>query len=314
MGLEFIDVVRFRNHLDSLTVTDDLAITERWLEDLGQTITSSEIPLYGHSRRMPVQIQRAKQSVHAVVSHIDVIKKDLDTWIKREEGALLRFSENLYSGFQRTLPAQILERKLQADPRSESLFRERIKLYTDWRSPGLIFRPGLESHILDLVALDPLYVVDHAWHLIEPALSLFNEQYRARARPYTVLDTNSDITRDLPKSAFAFILAHNFFNYKPINLIDRYLKECIALLRPGGTMMMTYNDCDLAHGVGLVDSASACYTPGRIVRQLAVQAGFSITAEYHSDIDLVWLELQRPGELTSIRGAQTLAKIVERSK
>ena len=35
---------------------------------------------------------------------------------------------------------------------------------------------------------------------------------------------------------------------------------------------------------------------------------------YASLGDLTWLELQRPGQISSLRGGQTLAKIVARSK
>ena len=162
--------------------------------------------------------------------------------------------------------------------------------------------------------MDPLYVVDHAWHLIEPAMSSFNEHYRARLRPYTVLDTSEEIFATLPKSVFGLIVAYNFFNFKPVTVIDRYLRECWSMLCPGGVLIMTYNDCDRAHGLGLMESGMGCYTPGRMIKNSATRLGYEIVAEFRSKTDLVWAELRRPGDTPSIRGAQTLAKIVERSK
>lgn len=315
MGLEFIDVVRFRNHLDSIDVAKGHSESTAWALAMSKMVSDAGIALGGHDKRMSLQSQRVLQSVSALVSHIDLIKRDLDRWIQRNESEFLEISATtLYTQFQNTMPGRILERPLDADKESADLFHERVKLHTNWRVPGMIIRPALETHIQDMVAMDPLYVVDHAWHLIEPAMSSFNDQYRARLRPYTVLDTQSSIMHSLPQRVFGLILAYNFFNYKPLNVIDRWLQESWNLLADGGVMIMTFNDCDRAHGVGLVGSAMGCYTPGSHLRRLATAVGFEIINQHHSQSDLVWIELRRPGMIRSIRGAQTLAKIVERSK
>lgn len=312
MGIEFIDVVKFRNHLDDLDLTGAQAAVE-WAKAVSHVIETSGIKLYGHNHRVPRQRQRVQDSMDAFVTQIQVMKQNLDTWIEREESELLqRSSRELYWEFQESPSGKILQRKLHSEP--NDLFSQRIQVLSDWKVPGMIIRPGIEDHVTKMVALDPLYVVDHNWGLLEPALSRFTEQYRSRLRPYLISDLSTEIFNELPKGQFGLIVCYNFLNYKPVTLIDRYLRECFGLLRPGGRLLFTFNDCDRAHGVGLFESASACYTPGRMIRASAITTGYHIVNDQRENGDLCWLELQRPGEICSIRGAQTLAKIVERSK
>ena len=75
-------------------------------------------------------------------------------------------------------------------------------------------------------------------------------------------------------------------------------------------MAFTFNDCDRAGGVELVERHFMCYTPGSMIVALCESLGFEIQQRYQIDASNTWLELQRPGELTSLRGGQSLAKIV----
>jgi hypothetical protein len=99
-----------------------------------------------------------------------------------------------------------------------------------------------------------------------------------------------------------------------MELITRYITEAYQKLRPGGTLIMTYNDCDRAHGVALAERNFMCYTPGSEILKIAELTGFDCTYQHTGLGDLSWIELQRPGKITSLRGGQTLAKIVARSK
>jgi hypothetical protein len=53
-----------------------------------------------------------------------------------------------------------------------------------------------------------------------------------------------------------------------------------------------------------------CYTPGRQIRSLLNELKFEIIGEYRGLDNLFWMEIQKPGEITSIRGGQSLAKII----
>jgi hypothetical protein len=81
-------------------------------------------------------------------------------------------------------------------------------------------------------------------------------------------------------------------------------------MRPGGTLIMTYNNCDRAQGVGLVERGFMCYTPKKLIVAHAESVGFECEFEHDGAGDVSWLEFRKPGEITSLRGGQTLAKIV----
>lgn len=207
----------------------------------------------------------------------------------------------------------ILNRRLVIDHDSNLMLRNRIKLYTDWRLPGMIIRPGLETHIEDLVPLDPLYVLDQHEDLIMPAITKFTAEYQRRLRPYVINDyTNEEPLHDLPDQQFGLIFAYNFLNYKPIEVVQRYLRDFYRKLRPGGVVLFTFNNCDLSQGMGLAEKYFMCYTPGHRVLDIAMQFGFENLHDQQGPNDVSWLELKKPGDITSLRGGQTLARIVRK--
>jgi hypothetical protein len=121
---------------------------------------------------------------------------------------------------------------------------------------------------------------------------------------------HSDALSELPINQFGLIFAYNYFNYKPIKVLKWYLDSMWQQLRPGGVAVFTFNDCDFAQGVLLSEQNFMCYTPGTEVVSHASSIGFEILDRHRGQGDLAWLEIKKPGEIESIRGGQTLAKIV----
>jgi SAM-dependent methyltransferase len=205
----------------------------------------------------------------------------------------------------------ILNRRLHTDDDSKLCLQGRLLQLTDWRLPGLVFRPGLETFVEYLVPLDPMYIVDHNQDLLQPAISKFTDEYQRRLRIYTVNDYQpGEILAQLPNNQFGLIFAYNYFNYKPIEVIARYFKELTNKLRPGGSFIMTYNECDRDHGVGLVEKNFMCYTPGKEIIRHAENSDLELITQYIGAADLAWLEFKKPGSIQSLRGGQTLAKIM----
>jgi SAM-dependent methyltransferase len=176
---------------------------------------------------------------------------------------------------------------------------------------GLILRPGHEDWIRDLVACDPLYLVDTHDELLEPARLKFNDQYQRRLRTYTIKETNNPgILNQLPEGQFGFCLVYNFFNYKPIEIIELYLSELYAKLKPGGVIAFTFNDCDRAEGIELFERHFMSYTPGNNIIALCQTIGYEIKNIFRLDHSCTWIEIARPGNATSIKGGQSLAKVL----
>jgi hypothetical protein len=179
----------------------------------------------------------------------------------------------------------------------------------------MILRPGRENFIEDMVPLDPLYLVDHHEELFEPSVANFTPEYQRRLRQYVISDrTHEAYFTKLPQGQFGLIFAYNFFNFKPIEIIRQYLTELFGVMRQGGTLIMTYNNCDRAQGVGLVERGFMCYTPKKLIVSHAESVGFECDFDHDGAGDVSWLEFRKPGEITTLRGGQTLAKIVANSQ
>jgi SAM-dependent methyltransferase len=126
--------------------------------------------------------------------------------------------------------------------------------------------------------------------------------------------TETDIFFNLPHDQFGFVYAFHYFEYKPLEIITQYLDEIFLLLRPGGTFLFSFNDCDQWKSVGSVEHFSSCYTPGRLIRKHIQSMDYQIVSDHCDQSGLAWLELRRPGELDSIRGGQVVSGIFRKPK
>jgi SAM-dependent methyltransferase len=161
-----------------------------------------------------------------------------------------------------------------------------------------------------MVGLDPLYLVDVNEKYITPTLDQFEPAYRNRVRAYVVDDqTDEPILAQLPQGQFGCVAEHNYFKYKSLSTVDRYLTEVFNLLRPGGTFIFTFPDGDNVKALELVEKFKATYLPGHLIRQKARELTYRIV-QYTVNNGIAVVELQKPGVLSSIRGGQTLARIV----
>ena len=154
-------------------------------------------------------------------------------------------------------------------------------------------------------------MVDLNHDYLAPALAKFNPVYQRRLRTYTIKEElDQDILRQLPDNQFALCFAYNYFNFRPFEILKKYLGEIYQKLTPGGVLIMTFNDCDRASAVKLVENFYCCYTPGYLVRELAISMGYDIEYSWNDDGPTTWLELKKPGNRNSLKGGQTLAKIL----
>jgi SAM-dependent methyltransferase len=170
--------------------------------------------------------------------------------------------------------------------------------------------PGLES----LVAFDPLYLVDTHEDLLAPVRSLFTSEYQRRLRYYVIEEyTETDMFVNLPQKQFGLIYVFYYFDFKPLEIIQKYLDEIFLLLRPGGTLLFSFNDCDQWRAVGSAEYHFHFYTPGRLILQHARDIGYEIVCTHSVLSGTTWVEIKKPGVLDSIRGAQTLASIVKKA-
>ena len=305
------EIVAQKNTIDKLTVLTVAKTALSELDSVIEIIKRADLPIQEQLEDMDT----SQLVVHNVLINfeniIDSIKYAALQAIENNEIGYFKQSKVLYETMRHEEVDYILNRKKNISDATKSLIETRSSLYIDWKFPGMIIRPGHESQIENMVALDPLYVVDTHADLLLPAMVRFTPEYQARVRKYVISEyTKNPIFKDLPKNQFGFVFCHNYFQYKPIGIIQNYITEMFELLRPGGVFGFTYNDCDFSHAVRLVEQNFHCYTPGRLIKQWALSQGFDVVFEHHADENIHWLELQKPGTKSSLRGGQSMAAIV----
>lgn len=257
------------------------------------------------------QFQKIEQSIEDFNDTFDQYIDRLYQQIELAEPELFASSRNLYDNdMLYETDEYILDRTLNFSADIMSYITSRIEGHGDWHHPGMILRPGPGTWIKSLVRLDPLYVVDQSIGLLTPSIELFNEQYQNRINDYVVDErTGAGFLAHLPQDQFGYVLAYNFFNYKPLEVVIGYLDEIWGCLRPGGKIAFTFNDCDRPGGVSLAMKNFTCYTPGRYLDEYIEDRGYYIREWQELDSSNTWVELEKSGELDSIRGGQSLIQL-----
>ena len=321
--MKLSELIAYRNHLAGFDVNDIQYNARHKLEEIVYNVKNSVIQPRAFTQTLEEVQERVLEAFDHFSSTITELISELDSMIEIAEKTQYAESTRLYNEesarygrldepTNKQVNQHILDRRMPMTTNVQQMISNRIKSYVDWKYPGLIIRPGLETFISDLVALDPLYLVDYSKELLQPACNNFPEEYQRRLRLYEQDPCSTNVLSTLPDNQFGMCLAFNFFEFTPLEVVEQYLKSIFNKLRPGGVLTMTFNDCDRAHCVALVEKHFCFYTPGRRVKAFAKSIGYRQVFSWTDTGNLTWLELRKPGELESIRGGQTLAKIVNK--
>lgn len=310
--MKLSDIVGYLNLLNSLDVTSECNTAVSKLSHITHVVTNHADQDQSTTRIINETFDDLSKTIAKFSRQVDQLKHNLKQEIKDREQEYLSNSLHVYhEEYKFNDKDVILGRRMRIDGEDDLRLRTHLKNLTDWRIPGMIIRPGHETYIEEMVPMDPLYVVDHDPELMRPAISKFTPEYQRRLREYVINDwADGPVLAKLPNNQFGAIFAYHYFNHKPMPVICKFLDEFYEKLRPGGSVIMTYNNCDLAHGVIRSESFWMMYTPRRLIEQHAIDIGFELTEAYDGKGDVSWLELRKPGDITSLRGGQTLARIV----
>jgi SAM-dependent methyltransferase len=312
--MKLSELISYLAHLETFDLAQAQTILHRYMSPVVHSVTTHEIQLYDLSDKLVNNLTQVQTEIQEFNQTLDELKKSIQALIAQVEPSYFGNSYQLYDQEMRFDSAEhVLNRQFKIDTIEREYLLGRIMPYSDWRFPGLIIRPGREEWIDHLVGLDPLYIVDESWELMDHIKEKFHDNYINRLRMYQVDEYRGYEEADgmlpfLPEGQFGFCLAYNFFNYKPFEVMKIYLRDIYHKLRPGGTIALTFNDCSRAGGVALAERNFACYTPAELVYSMAVSLGFEIKERHHLSAAVTWLELTKPGELATIRGGQALSK------
>ena len=241
---------------------------------------------------------------------ISEFKNDAIDKLRTDEKSYLIKSYKLYEESKRDSAEYILDRclfrALIYKEEVEDYFTSRIQENSTWQHAGIFIRPEHGKFIDKMTASDPLYAVDDNIDLLLPCKKLWNEQYQERIRYNIIDECKNTIFKNFPKEQFGLVVAVDYFNYKPIEVIRKYFIELYDLLKSGGVIIFTYNNCNLSLAVKNFEKLQYSYTPKSLLELI----GFEIVEEYdHIETNVSWLEIKKPGSLNSLRGGQCLGRI-----
>ena len=312
--MKLSQVVAYLNMLESSNMDPAYGNITDKLDDILHAVKNRDVQYHSTTAELDERLAEVKHSISKFDQSLQTLKQQLRNDVDRLAPEYYAESRKRYEQemcFETV--EHLINRKLSIEFNDYERLRNVIKTYTDWRLPGMVLGSRQETFVEDMVPMDPLYLVDHDKELLNAAMRPFTQEYQRRLRPYVINDwKDQEILAAIPTNQFGLVFAYNYFNWKPIEIIERFLIEIYQKLRPGGALIFTYNECDNWYGVGAVENAWMCYTPGSRIQTIARNLGYKIINQCTGTGDIAWFEMRKPGEIRSLRGGQVLARVIRR--
>jgi SAM-dependent methyltransferase len=309
---KFSELVKFRNDLAASVehLQLDSAVNEKIVEltnikKLNPNLNyNTQIDSY--IREFSQLIDVNHQTINKIKTTISDITLDIDCLAKT-----LFDTDEQRDTFKNNNIYQLLE----LNEEQNNYVSNRIGSYCDWLYPSLIIYPREKKWLLStIVASDPLYLVQHNSIKLRSLTKDFSEVYQNRLRYY---DINNKFSL-LPEKQFGFVLLWDFLNYISVDQFEFYLREIFNLIKPGGSFMFSYNNCDLEGPARIAELIGSSYANARIIETLSKQIGFE-TIKFEdlptgdkTITHISWVELRKPGTLSTVKAHQALARIIEK--
>lgn len=305
------------------------------------TDLSETVAMY-HAVKSQISVDRVTNEINSVIAHVNAVKKSFPVVTNfginelndavdevRVEGVQHKIN-NVLTNIQRKIeqlsaryrnkPWYIPDYQARREQEKwlvlpdtlKQLLVGKIQRYSDWHYPGLEIGPRSGEFTQHLVGNDPLYVAELSPEYIKDLSSKFSPEYNARLRKYPI-DFDSRLS-NLPKNQFGFIFSWNFFNHCPLELLTLFINEAYTILRPGGTMLFGYNNAETVNGAKHCEFGGMYYTTKNDVVSACVDVGFEIVDSFDREeswFSFNWIEIKKPGELTTIKAHQVLGRVMD---
>jgi SAM-dependent methyltransferase len=304
---------QFDFYRDSRLLVKTILEAKAHVDDKVNSETNQQIKFGAgvYQDEMDRDLLRLEESISELGENFEYYKKQLSDIIQEQQQVYIKRSESSYISDE--LPNARLsakERTLSMDDDNTTKFFDRIKQLTDWRYPGMIINPQEKQIVDDMASSDPLYLVDMNESTLDGIREKMNDVYRHRVSPYVI---NRFIPRrkyfgDLPTNQFGLIVVWNTINNLPLSMCDQVLRQLLDLLRPGGTLLFTFNDCENAHNIRNFENNFRQFTPGNMLVPMIENLGY--TVRFRTETIHGWMELKKPGKLSTIRGGQSLGRVI----
>lgn len=300
-------LVNLRNELqkavDLSVIKKELGLNQTRLA--GVTVLSDEEKytqlITSISAQQAKLIDLSNDNLQQIQDAIDEINQDISKFTEKF------FHENYQTECLYHDPGAIRAiRKMHIIDEAATLLVGRIQLYSSWKYPALEIGCRDGEWTKYLVSSDPLYIADDYQEFIDSTMLKFTPEYQARLRRYLIQDYH---IHRLPNNQFSFIFSFNFFNYLSLDSIKQILLQAMNWLRPGGTILFTYNNADLPASAGLSENYFMTYVPKSMLIPLVESIGFEVVLAQDFEPSTSWIELKKPGTLTTVKAHQSLGEI-----
>lgn len=300
-------LVTLRNQLqkayDSSVIVDEIDKNYQRLINLSDTIDTE----------IQQQLILVADEHKNIKKHLDSTSSNIETLLGTVQNKINQLATTLFTeNYNLELQCSDIQtvrniRQLTHDEKFDNCLIQRINLHSGWQYPALEIGCRDGGWTKYLVASDPLYIADIFQEFLSTSLEQFPDLYQGRVRKY-LIQNYCQIT-DLPKNTFGFIFSYNFFNYLSLDSIKQILTQSMEWLRPGGKIVFTYNNCDLPAAASYSENFFMTYVPKSILQPMAESLGFETTFSYDDDPAYSIIEFKKPGQLRSIKLAQTFGEI-----
>jgi len=305
------ELITYRNSLNFDVI---LLITSKFKDEINlvrDVLSKKDIIDKSLKNNFDDSIDETFNSFNNVLKSLQAINIALQDEIKSQSHTYLSRSYDIYNDLLADDAEYILQRAKEHSIYNNNtipLVSERILLYNNWKYAAAYIRPALAEVKQSMVSFDPLYIIDTDVKLFAPIKNSFSTLYQNRLLYNTINLAHNKKFKFLPKNQLGFIFISDFFNYMPFEIIKEYLLELNEYLRPGGVIMFTYNNGDLASACLNTEHFFKTYVPKHLLLPFIETLQFKILHTHDTEL-ISWIEIKKPGKLTSIKGGQTLAKI-----
>lgn len=304
------DLVKLRNTLvdkmDSLSLASDIQEKMQILNSIvAQNKTAGDLDLIENFKddfgRLVIVNQKIINSLNTTVN---IINQDIDNQ------AVELFDSDSY---REKFKEELIQQLPYPSPEIENWVMAKITQYSDWHYPALQINPRSKKWIDPMVASDPLYLTHSNIAMVKDMIKEYPELYQNRLRLYEIVDR--DFSK-LPRAQFGFVLCWDNFNHLSLDKIEKYIREVWKLLRPGGSFIFNYNNCDFEGPAYRAECYAGSYASASWLKTLLNAIGYEITA-LHDDntgdafnTHISWVEIKKPGDLETVKAAQAMAQII----
>jgi SAM-dependent methyltransferase len=321
------DLIKFRSELVKLSeeLSFEQVIDEK-TSILSDLISSNDnVSLSNDLNEIITQYQNLYENNQAIIQKRQEIIKNINLQIENAADELIQNSAPLTQEQLNRLFLYPLSRKYIPYSILSQLYSSSNLIY-----PGLLFGRISVDYINYLVASDPLYLcidIDFSNNIVfdcaensicenylQEIITVYPELYQKRLRLYNDLHL-------LPKNQFSIILIWDFFHHIHYTQILDYLKQMIQLLRPGGSLIFSYNNFDIYEVAketkSIIEDQFHFASKQRLekdCKELGYEISMFVDEIISDDGDpskrfLSWAKISKPGTLSTVKLKQAMGEI-----